>query len=144
MFRLPVVDGAGRTSDELCDQLIEHLRAAPIDGAVVGQVVTGVSRDLWSLVDVARVKAAAGASLHYEITVKYPSAGDAGMSAERGSVEAFADLIAQAVAAKVPEDYRAAVVERARSLVGADERPASVGEPAVPVATPDVTEGATA
>lgn len=122
MFRLPVVTGDDLGSDALCEKLISNLREAPIDGAVVGQIVTGVSRDLWSLVDVARVKAAANAALHYEITVRYPTAPDSS-SREQATFDAFDTAIAEVIAAKVPDVYRDAVTARTQSLVGADTRP---------------------
>jgi hypothetical protein len=143
MFRLPVVDGAGQSGDQIVEALLANLHAGEIDGAVVGQIVTGVSRDLWSLVDIGRVKAAAGAALHYEVTVRYPTETGGGRD-EHGSVDAFDEIISQVVAAKVPNEYRELVLTRARALVGSDTAtPRRGGEPD-PVAVDDAVAAAAA
>lgn len=70
MFRLPVVKGDTKSAEEITSELKENLARADIEGAVVGQIVEGVSRDMWSLLDLSGVRAAAARALHYEISVK--------------------------------------------------------------------------
>lgn len=70
MLRLPVLDAANLTPEEIAAALIERLRATETAGVVLGQVVEGVPRDVWSLVDLPAVRAAASDALHYEVTVR--------------------------------------------------------------------------
>jgi DNA repair exonuclease SbcCD nuclease subunit len=84
MFRLPLLELDGRSPDQVVEALIANVRAASVSGAVVSQVVTGVSRELWSLVDVNRVRQAAGSALHYEVTPRY-SKGDGDTRTEAGN-----------------------------------------------------------
>ena len=71
MFRLPVVDGTDLSPDEITNQLKANLDAAALPGAIVGQIVEGVTRDLWSLLDIASVRTHAKGALHYEISARY-------------------------------------------------------------------------
>jgi len=120
MFRLPVVEGAGLEAGELAELLITRIGEADVAGCVVGQIVNGVSRDLWSLVDVAKVRAAAKKSLHYEITVKYPSL-EIGSQGERAdSTAAFDAAVAAEVERLVPENLRTPVLDKTKSLVGTE------------------------
>jgi DNA repair exonuclease SbcCD nuclease subunit len=70
MFRLTNLDATGMTPEQITEALILPLRSAPITGAVVGQIVEGVGRDIWSLVDLRRVRDAAATALHYDVTLK--------------------------------------------------------------------------
>src|SRR5690606_28090098 len=81
--------------------------------AVVGQIVTGVPRDIWSLVDVAAVREAAGTALHYDVTVT-PMArvGDD----ERSASERIPGLA----------DIAAVLAERAEAVLSDSERPAAL------------------
>jgi DNA repair exonuclease SbcCD nuclease subunit len=118
MFRLPVVDGAGLDATGIADRMVAHLDDAVIDGSVVGQVVTGVNRDMWSLVDVARVRGAAKAALHYEITVRYATE-EARSAGPDATVDAFEAILGAQIATLVPEPYRDAVTAKAKTLIGA-------------------------
>lgn len=74
MFRLPVVDGSGKTPQEIETALmsgIEKARAeGRLGGAIVGQNVTGVTREVWALVDWQKARGVAMASaMQYEISV---------------------------------------------------------------------------
>lgn len=120
MFRLPVLEGAGLESGEIAEALVARVQGAEIEGAVVGQVVTGVGRDLWSLVDVAKVRGSAKGALHYEITVKYPLV-ELGEPGARGDGMGAFEAAAKAEVAKlVPESLQPAVLEKAKALVGTD------------------------
>jgi DNA repair exonuclease SbcCD nuclease subunit len=74
MIRLPVLEGDSMSAEQIQADLIGRIREqnsqSPIAGAVVGQIVKGVTRDIWSLVDVAAVRTAAGSALHYEVNVE--------------------------------------------------------------------------
>lgn len=74
MFRLGVVDGAGLTPEGIALELrtkVEGARnAGTLAGAVVGQNIINVPRDIWALVDVHPIREMAAAhALHYEITL---------------------------------------------------------------------------
>lgn len=117
MFRLPVVEAGGLEAGDVANLLTQRLREADVSGAVVGQVVNGVGRDLWSLVDVAKVRESAGAALHYEITVRYENSEiPAGERGGRG--EQFDAALAASVVEVAPESLREEVLAKARGLVG--------------------------
>jgi DNA repair exonuclease SbcCD nuclease subunit len=71
MFRLPVVDGTGMSAQEITEAMRANLAVADITGAVVGQVIEGVTRDMWSLLDISSVRVGAREALHYEITPRF-------------------------------------------------------------------------
>lgn len=71
MFRLPHIDATGMTPDEIVSALKANIAKGSVVGAVVGQVVDGVSREVWSLVDMGSVRTAASGALHYDPQVKY-------------------------------------------------------------------------
>jgi DNA repair exonuclease SbcCD nuclease subunit len=70
MLRLPVLDAENMTPEQIADTLVERARAHPISGAVVSQMVENVPRDVWSLVDLPRVRLAASDALHYEVSLR--------------------------------------------------------------------------
>lgn len=70
MFRLPVIDGKGLTPSEVTDKLIENIANTDIANAVVGQIVENITREIWGLVDLVKVKNSAKEALHYDVTVK--------------------------------------------------------------------------
>jgi DNA repair exonuclease SbcCD nuclease subunit len=70
MFRLPIIDGAELNPDELHSLLLARLRSQDIQGAVVGQIVENVPRDIWSLVNMVDVKIAAAGALYYDVVVR--------------------------------------------------------------------------
>ena len=71
MIRLPVIVADGLTPEQISGTLVDHLNAAQISGAVVSQIVTGTSREVWSLVDKGPAKAAATSALHYVMTPRF-------------------------------------------------------------------------
>ena len=118
MFRLPVIDAAGKTADEIVNEMLDRVRGADIDGAVVGQIVDNVPRDLWSLVDIAKVRAAAEAALHYEVTTRYVGAVEvAAVNTEQGLGEL--ETVISSKLKTIPETYREPVGEKVRNLVTA-------------------------
>ena len=71
MFRLPVVDATNKSPEEITEAMIARLGEADIDGAVVSQIVEGVTRDVWSLLDISSVREHARGALHYEVSARY-------------------------------------------------------------------------
>jgi len=117
MKRLPVLEAAGMSVEEIEEGLITRVNEGVADGAVIGQIVEGVSRDMWSLVDIAKVRETAGRALHYEVTVRYGKVereeGEGG-----GVVGDLGVVLDEVVASRVPEDLRADVLDMAKSLLG--------------------------
>ena len=117
MFRLPVLDGTGMSPEQIGESLLARIRDAKSEGrladAVVGQIVTGVPRDIWSLVDVAAVRDSALSALHYDVTVTpMPRAADD----ERPATERIPGLA----------DIAAVLVERAEVVLSDGERPSAL------------------
>lgn len=74
LFRLPAIDGAGKTPEEIETALRNNIEAAQkkgeLAGAVVGQNVQNTPREIWALVDATKLRALAMSNaLHYEISV---------------------------------------------------------------------------
>jgi exonuclease SbcD len=124
MLRLPMAEVGGLDASNITKVLIERIEASEVEGCVVGQIVSGVSRDLWSLVDVPKIRAAASKALHYEITVKYPTAEHKIGEVDTG-VGAFEKSLKEAVEKVAPEQMRASVLTKASTLLGAGS---SVGD----------------
>lgn len=66
MFRLPVIDASGMDTAAITEAMVANAKGADISGAVVRQVITGVQRDTWGLVDINAARHAASAALWYE------------------------------------------------------------------------------
>jgi len=143
MLRLPVLSGAGLDPDAITEALVERVRSASTTGAVVGQIVEDVPRDVWSLVDVARVRAAAGDALHYEVSLRsrprdVVKDGDAPGPLARGLGDVEAVLVARANELLAEHEREGALV-LARELLAAElERTASAD---ASVAAENVAEG---
>lgn len=121
MFRLPTYNGAGKTPEEIVSDLVAAVKQADIEDAVVGQVVEGVSRDVWSLCDIAAVRRAAASALHFQFTVR-PVADkpvvdvDSGEGSGLGDIDATLTALAKETVAK---DLRDEVLEEASRLLKA-------------------------
>lgn len=111
MLRLPVLSGAGLDPNAITEALIERIRAVSTSGAVVGQIVEDVPRDVWSLVDIPKVRAAAGDALHYEVSLR---ARARQVVSENGEV---VKPVARGLG-----DVEAVLVERAKELLADHER----------------------
>ena len=74
MFRLPVLEAAGLTPEEIEAELIIRIKDAHVSGAIVGQIVNGISRQTWSLVNLNSVRASAADAMHYEVIPLYDQA----------------------------------------------------------------------
>lgn len=115
MFRLPAIDGTGLEPDQITAKLIEAIRKEDLSGAVVSQDVTGVSRDIWSLCDIAEVRRWAGSALHYQINYKPVRRKDS-EGEERGErasgLGQVDEWLRGVVEDLVPENQREAVTQR--------------------------------
>lgn len=121
MFRLPAIDAAGLTYEELDAALHANVEANEIAGAVVDQRVTGVNRDTWAVVDVAAVKRKASHALWYQVTPVFTRANGADPEATEPS-ERLGDLgavLAEKAMELLPEqDEREKVMALARKFLG--------------------------
>lgn len=124
IWRLAVVDAAGMRPESVTDALMDRLRKAEregrLAGAVIGQLVIGISRDLWGLVDTARIRAAAGSCLHYELSVRFADGADAGTTGR--DPEAGLDEVLRRRAETLDEQVREPALRLARELVAAELR----------------------
>ena len=77
MFRLPVIDGAGKSHAELSELLSAAVKKADMSGAVVDQKVLNVDRDVWSLVDVAGIRRAGSDALWFQVSPVFATPADA-------------------------------------------------------------------
>jgi DNA repair exonuclease SbcCD nuclease subunit len=122
MLRLPVLSGTGLDPNAITEALLERVRATAVSGAVVGQIVEDVPRDVWSLVDVAKVRAAAGDALHYEVSLRTrvkEAATDGSPSTPRGMGEVDR-VLAERAEALLAEHERAGALLLARELLAAE------------------------
>lgn len=131
MMRLPHVDATGLSPDEITSTLLSRLSAAEIHGAIVAQVVEGVPRDTWGLVDLPKVRAAAASALHYEVAVRYQtSVKQDGESGDRqGTGLGDVDRMLEARAAEILEEHeREGGLNMARNLVAVEIERSAKGD----------------
>ena len=88
MFRLPAISCTDKTPDEITDLMLKQLKESNPTGAVVGQIVTDVTPQLWSLVDLPKVRKAASQALSYEVQTRYQGL----TSTPASTVEQFSNL----------------------------------------------------
>lgn len=109
MYRLPVLEGAGMTPEQIADELRTRIKdsagRSELHGAIVGQIVKGVPREIWALVDVQGVRDTARDALHYEITVEPVATPEAG--GDEPAREGLGDI------ARVLEERAQAILARA-------------------------------
>jgi DNA repair exonuclease SbcCD nuclease subunit len=67
MFKLPTIEAADLRPEEISALLTQATQEADTDGAVVMQVVTGMTRDVWNLVNLDPARGAARAAVWFEI-----------------------------------------------------------------------------
>jgi DNA repair exonuclease SbcCD nuclease subunit len=116
MWRLPVVDATGLAPEDIEMLLLMRIAAQDLSGTVVGQVVEGVTRDVWSLVDMTRVRATAKEALHYEVTTRYVK--DVNASHGPGDLGDLGAVLSGEIERSVESQYRERVERLARSLLG--------------------------
>lgn len=142
MFRLPSLDGEGMGPEEITAELLRRLDSSRIRNAVVGQEITGVSRDIWSLVDHVSVRAAARDALHYQITLR-PLRAEARVTTDDGEKsgaglgqidEVVGQIIAKKASAEEAETVAAVVATFLKDALGEEhagnETAADTGEAA--------------
>ena len=71
MFRLPAISCTGKSPDEITDLMLTQLKEANPAGAVVGQIINDVTPQIWSLVDLPKIRKSATLALNYEVQVRY-------------------------------------------------------------------------
>jgi DNA repair exonuclease SbcCD nuclease subunit len=128
MYRLGVVDGAGATPADIEAALLGRVQAAAQRGqladAVVGQRVRNVPREVWSLVDLTAVRAAAEPALHWEVTVEpvrsSDTDGDAPAAPGQREIGVVVDAVVADTCADHPEDRRDAVATLVHQLLAAE------------------------
>lgn len=126
MRYLPTLDAAALDAETISATLIAQARTcAP--GSVVAQVVTGVPREVWGLVDIAPARRAAtdAGALHYQVIVR-PGASREASVADASEVllpdsaldQALADLPTErrTLAAAAAREHLAAVRDRALTV----------------------------
>lgn len=122
MFRLPVIDGAGLTYEQLTEELKRNARDAKLTGAVVDQKVINVHRDTWSLVDVAAARNTATDAMWYQVTPVFSNGLADGGETTAEQVERLGDLgvvLRDTADALINnDDEREQVLAMARSLLG--------------------------
>jgi hypothetical protein len=132
MLKLPRVDVTGLTPDEIRDRLIANLRRDDLSGAVVAQLVEGAVREVWSLVDIAAVRAAAGNALHYDTVVRFASSAAPTGDEHRGlgDVDVVLDERAAALLSDAERDGALAIARQllARELARVDADPTGESE----------------
>jgi hypothetical protein len=77
MLRLPVIDASEKSIEEIEEAIQQNIEKAKADnkmaGSIVGQHVTGCSREKWALVPVAKIRERANeTALYYEVTLIKP------------------------------------------------------------------------
>lgn len=132
MVKLPRIDVSGLAPDEIRDRLIANIRDAELTGAVVAQPVEGAVREVWSLVDLGAIRAAAGMALHYDTVVKFTAAVNGSGDEHRGlgDVEAVLAERAEKLLADGERDGALAVARQllARELARVDADPTGESE----------------
>ena len=117
MLRLPVIEAAGMAPADIEAALVARVEKGDVESAVVGQVVEGISRDVWSLVDTQKARVAAKSALHYEITPNYVKSEDRGDAVTR-ELGDLSTLLDAEIAHSVPGELRQRVTLLARHLLG--------------------------
>ena len=118
MFRLPVLEAAALDPEQIQNELISRIRAAQISGAVVGQIITGISRQTWSLVNLNLVRAAASDAMHYEIIPQYDATPLSQNTISAGLIGDLPAALESAARSRLGKDQIKPALNLARSLLG--------------------------
>ncbi|MCP4792358.1 MAG: DNA repair exonuclease [Actinomycetia bacterium] len=119
MFKLDPVDLSDVDVTKMTDALVEVVKAHDLVGAIAHLQVTGISRDVYGLVDMGPVRQAAADSLHFKVTLLVPDTPEAVDQAEADV--AMAGGIAEALEAelaKLDEAMAEGVRALAQQLLG--------------------------
>jgi DNA repair exonuclease SbcCD nuclease subunit len=142
MIRLPVIVADELTPEQIASSLVEQLNATQISGAVVSQIVTGTSREIWSLVDKGPAKAAAASALHYVMTPRFARNEDSQATEPESGAHLgdLGDVLAERAAEMLSADEREPALELARRLLGIELAGTAVSELASDGDTPIESE----
>jgi DNA repair exonuclease SbcCD nuclease subunit len=120
MRRLAVVEAADLSPEAISALLVERLNAAEITGAVVSQVVSGASREVWSLVDKAPAKAAACSALYYVMTPRFTSSSTADAETPEDRLGDLGAVLVERAEALLSQAEREPALALARRLLGSE------------------------
>lgn len=122
MLRLPVIDASDKTVEDIEKSILENIERAKNEnkmaGSVVGQHVTGCSREKWALVPVSKIRDRANeTALYYEVTLIKPSKDDieGEFAAKRG--ENIIEVIEERALVVLSKSEREGGLRVARSLL---------------------------
>jgi DNA repair exonuclease SbcCD nuclease subunit len=121
MLRLETIDGTNLSPTALSEALISSVQSAPIAGAVVGQLVTGVPREIWNLVDRSLAEKAAASAIHYSVTVKHQTDAQVALADRALAESPLGDLgeqLDKIIEERVSHDLVTPVREMATALLG--------------------------
>lgn len=118
MFRLPLLNATGLTPQTIAEELIYRIKQARVQGAIVGQIVEGVSRELWSLVDLNLVKLAAAEAMYYELIPKYDLAPTSRETNSAGLLGDLPKALEAAAQSRLSGDQIKPALELAKTLLG--------------------------
>ncbi len=113
MFRLPVLSGEGLDPQEITTELLKRLREADLTGSVVGQILTGVTRDTWMLCDQQMIRNAASGALHYQITRKPAASETIKSSTAVGGLGQIDAILKDIIETQIKKPYQTEVKENA-------------------------------
>ena len=117
MLKLAQIDGAGKSIESIEQELVDSINTNNIQGAVVSQTVVNVPRDTWSLVNLAKVRLAAKAALHYEVVSRPYKDIETKPGTKKGALGNIDELLEECAKTILADHERAAGVELARSLL---------------------------
>jgi DNA repair exonuclease SbcCD nuclease subunit len=119
MLRLPVIEASSLTAEDIFEQAFARIKETPLSGVVASQIVQGVDRQKWGLVDIRGLRRAASSALYYEIVPKFL---DSVVSKNKAnatnmvSKEGFKLLLDDAANNLLEPEARVGAVEKAFSL----------------------------
>lgn len=129
MVRLPKLDLQGKDAKEITEALVGAVSARPLDGMVVGQVVSGVRRDVWSLVDHQAVRQAASSALHFELAARFFTEEQQGSGETSAGVVGVGELLIERAGVLLTPAEAQPALELAASLLEEAAQASSVRGP---------------
>jgi DNA repair exonuclease SbcCD nuclease subunit len=149
MVTLPTIDITEMDPDSAAAALVDAVRAASPDGAVLRQRVVVANRDVWAMVPLGPARDAAGSALLYRVDPVFADTanadGDLELAESAATLGAVGQMLAERAEVMVPALDRPAALAQAHALAGA-----AIGDPELTDAdadagsTPAAPDGATA
>lgn len=127
LLSLDEIDATGMEPSQVADALVAQLEGTNPDGAIVRQRVRGLTRDLWALVDLSKLRERAAVCLHHRVEPSYRRVeSDSGTVRDDGAPDLgdLEALLVERAGELVPDADRDAVLASARRLLGS-----ALGEP---------------